>query len=247
MSGIYKYCCQETKNPQSVYMDCNPCEQLKAPCNDLNQTLCENPAFSDFCTWSGNKCTHKLNAPPFAKTITCPSPLPDRKVCGHPAKNSTYKYCCEDVDNPLNKWVDCHPCNQSRKACGSFNTENECTNSVNGKYCEWAHNQCFNKKGAPSNAKEIVPCLANFSDRKLCNNPAGRTKHTISESRAEKFFRVWLPLILGILTLLLVIFFFAWLMRREGGKNGGNKAGAKNVEVRTPLSLGSDTSIRIVD
>ncbi|XWV26982.1 putative orfan [Tupanvirus soda lake] len=81
-------------------------------------------------------------------------------------------YCCEEIGNPVNKWIDCTPCEKVKLMCQSNTDKKQCELSSN--FCEWSSqaNKCVCKTNAPPFAKSVKDCLATFSNNTLCVLPS---------------------------------------------------------------------------
>ena len=77
-------------------------------------------------------------------------------------------YCCQEIDDPNNKWVDCNPCEETKLLCNMLENKNEC--DMFKKYCEWSNekNKCYNNPNSPQYAKSITPCTKSFSNTSGC-------------------------------------------------------------------------------
>ncbi|XWV25644.1 putative ORFan [Tupanvirus deep ocean] len=83
--------------------------------------------------------------------------------------SSQYNYCCQQIDNPNNKWRDCNPCENMKPYCTLLLNENDCNNGILSKYCQWSNNKCVLKPDAPQFAQYIDNCNENFSQNRFCS------------------------------------------------------------------------------
>ncbi|XWV26983.1 putative orfan [Tupanvirus soda lake] len=80
-----------------------------------------------------------------------------------------YNYCCQQTDNPSNKWRDCNPCENMKPYCTLISNENDCNNGILSKYCQWTNNKCIIKPDAPQFAQYVSQCDENFSQNTFCS------------------------------------------------------------------------------
>ena len=71
--------------------------------------------------------------------------------------SDSFNYCCAEIDNPNNTWLDCQSCEKTLPLCNLNNNKQDC--NAFSKYCAWSNNKCINKPGAPNFAKSITPCI----------------------------------------------------------------------------------------
>jgi hypothetical protein len=56
-------------------------------------------------------------------------------------------HCCQQIDDPTNKWTDCNPCIKSVMMCQNLSSKDTC--DASSKYCTWnaTDNVCKSKRG----------------------------------------------------------------------------------------------------
>lgn len=79
-----------------------------------------------------------------------------------------YNYCCQEIDNPDNKWIDCNKCEDMKPFCTLITDQNDCDNGIYKKYCHWNNNKCVFKQKSPPFAQSVTPCEQSFSSNYFC-------------------------------------------------------------------------------
>lgn len=84
---------------------------------------------------------------------------------------SNFNSCCQEVNNPNNKWMSCNSCENNETLCNNESRE-ICENPALKNFCSWKDNKCQAKKSAKPFAKSVKPCNSNFSENQVCISPS---------------------------------------------------------------------------
>lgn len=84
---------------------------------------------------------------------------------------SNFNTCCQEANNPTNKWMSCNSCENNEALCANEPRE-ICENPALKTFCSWKDNKCQAKKSAKPFAMSVTPCDSNFSENKVCISPS---------------------------------------------------------------------------
>ena len=113
--------------------------------------------------------------------------------------------CCEQINNPNNKWLDCQKCENTKFPCDVYFDNCDSVSDL----CQQENGNCINKPDSNKFIKSVNPCNINFSRNFNCvESPIERFNPNIKYPREGFNQPVNNNILLWIILILLIILIF---------------------------------------